>query len=283
MNEEYRVANIMEDTVNMEVQSGGEKSLKVAGVAERFIAILIDFGIVLAGYGIALFFLVGPAQISVTQMYWLIASVNIPFILYMTLLSSGGRNTIGKKLGGIRVEDRETREPLTLGCALKRTLGYYLSALPLMCGFLLAIIDDKHRSLHDFIAHSVVVEARHKTWAERTALMVAGIIMIVCLSLYFYFRLFGHGSLEQQRLISQAEAYLERIAYLENVHYKHYGYYTNDLLRLSILSGDPVQFQRDTRAVLSSKDFRIGIDKDGYKISARAKDDKQTRVYWPKW
>ena len=113
--------------------------------------------------------------------------------------------------------------------------------------------------------------------------MAAGMILISGFSLYFYFRLFGLGSLDQQRLVSQAEAYLEKIAYLEDIHYKYYGYYTNDLLRLSILSGDPVQFQRDTQAVLSRKDFRIGIDKDGYKISARAKDNRQTQVYWPKW
>ena len=280
MNEEYRVANILEE-VPTEAQSEETKGSQPAGVAERAVALLIDCGLILFLYNLLLSLHKGPIEVTRAQMYWIVAGVNIPFILYMTLFSCGGRNTLGKKLVGIRVERSADRQPLSLWRAFVRTLGYYISGVLLFCGFLLAFVDDKHRALHDFFAGSVVVQCRYKTWLEKTALMVTGLVLIGGFGLYMYMQLFGKGSLVQQRLIFQAQTHLEKIAYLEDVHYKHYGYYTNDLLRLSILSGDPVQFQRDTQKVLSRKDFRIGITKDGYKISARAKDSRQTKVYWP--
>ena len=98
--------------------------------------------------------------------------------------------------------------------------------------------------------------------------------------LYSYSQLFGAGSMAQQRLINRAQQHVDDIAYLEEVHRMQFGYYTNDLLRLSILSGDPVQFQRDTQAVLDNRNFRIGVSKDGFKISAHAKDARKTLVYY---
>ncbi|MBO7237922.1 MAG: RDD family protein [Elusimicrobiaceae bacterium] len=282
MNEENRIANILEEEKPAQ-QTPQETGPQAAGVAERFVALLIDGALVLFVYAWLLSFCKGPLFTTQAQMYWVVAGMSIPFILYMTVFSSGGRNTLGKKLVGIRVEDKATGQPLSMGRAFVRAVGYLVSGILLMCGFLLAFIDDKHRALHDFLARSVVVEARHKSWVERTALLVTGVILMTCFGMYLYTQMFGKGSFAQQNLISRAENHLKKIAYLEDVHYKHYGYYTNDLLRLSIMSGDPVQFQRDTHKVLSNKDFRIGVTKDGYKISARAKDKNQTKVYWPNW
>ena len=83
--------------------------------------------------------------------------------------------------------------------------------------------------------------------------------------------------------IIKAKNHLEKIGFLEEVHRLNYGYYTNDLLRLAILSGDPMQFQRDTHKVLENKGFRIGVTDRDYKITARAKDTKKTLVTYPKF
>ena len=96
-----------------------------------------------------------------------------------------------------------------------------------------------------------------------------------------YSQIFSGGSWAQKRLILQAQEHVRKIGYLEEVHRMKFGYYTNDLLRLSILSGDPVQFQRDTQKVLDNKNFRIGVKDNKYKIRAQAKDLRKTAVYYP--
>lgn len=279
MNEEHRI-NIMSDEVTAP-EASREEEVKAAGVTERFVALLIDWGIICIPYQLFLIVALRWIQPDLAQIYWLIAGVNIPFIIYETVFTCGGRTTLGKKLVGIRVADQHTGEPLGLVRAFVRAVGYYVSAALLMCGFLLAYIDDRHRALQDYLAGSVVVEARRRSWAEKTALTLAGLVLMAVFCLYFYGQIFGAGSLAQQRLISRARAHVEKIGYLEEVHRMTFGYYTNDLLRLSILSGDPVQFQRDTHKALERKDFRIGVGPQGYKIKARAKDARKTPVYYP--
>lgn len=151
-----------------------------------------------------------------------------------------------------------------------------------MCGFLLAFIDNHRRTLHDYLAGSVVMQARSKSWGEKTALTLTGMLLMFVFAAYAYSQLFGAGSLAQQRLINNAQEHVEKIGYLEEMHRLYFGYYTNDLLRLSILSGDPVQFQRDTHKALDNRNFRIGVSESGYKISARAKDARKTPVYYPR-
>jgi hypothetical protein len=80
--------------------------------------------------------------------------------------------------------------------------------------------------------------------------------------------------------VSQAQDFLKDMGLLEEAHKRLYGSYTTDYLRLVLLSGDPVQFQRDMNKKLSNKDFRIGVKDNTYKIVARAKDDRQTVVVY---
>lgn len=253
-----------------------------AGVLERFVALLIDWGIISFIY--QFFFLNWVLQkynLDLIQIYWLIAGQLFPFILYEAVLNCKGRASIGKKLVGIRVVDQATAEPLGFGRALVRSVGYLLSGGLLMCGFLFAFIEERHRALHDYLAGSMVIQSRPKNWIERAALTSVGLLLLFGFVRVEYKQIFGAGSFAQQHLISQAKEHVANIGYLEELHKIQFGYYTNDLLRLAILSGDPVQFQRDTHKVLEHRDFRIGIGPKGYKIKARAKDTKKTPVYFP--
>ena len=280
MNEEHRI-NIMSDEQPAQTTAEQEETPKAAGIAERFVALLIDWGLISILYQIGLVVWVRAALPDLEQIYWALSGMLVVFVLYEAIWTSGGRSTLGKKLVGIRVADKNTGVPLGFVRAFVRAVGYLISAALLMCGFLLAFIDDQHRALQDYLAGSVVVQARQKSGLEKFLLTLTGVVLIVAFSGYFYSLLFGAGSLAQQRLISRAKAHLEKIGYLEEVHKIHFGYYTNDLLRLSILSGDPVQFQRDTQKVLDRRDFRIGITDRGYKIKAHAKDKRKTAVYYP--
>lgn len=278
--EEHRI-NIMEDAPSKVEQEQAAFQPQVAGITERFIALLIDFGLVNTVYQLLAAFYIKHASLDLEQIYLVFAGVIIPFILYETFFTCGGRSTLGKLLVGIRVENVQTGQPLSLWRAFVRAVGYFISAALLMCGFLLAFIDTRHRALHDYLAGSEVMQARPKGWLEKTVLSVTGFVLMALFMSYFYSQIFSGGSMAQKQLINRAQNHLEKIGYLEEIHRVYFGYYTNDLLRLSILSGDPVQFQRDTHKVLHNRDFRIGVSEKGYKIQARAKDINKTRVSYP--
>lgn len=279
MNEPYRM-NIMQDEPAAPAAAPTPQPA-VAGVLERLVALLIDAGLIFFIYQVFLLVLLRFTSPDLQQLYWWIAGVNVPFVLYETLFTSGGRNTLGRALVGVRAVRLADGGTLNLAQAFVRAMGYYVSAALLMCGFLLAFIDSQHRALQDYLAGSVVLQARQKSWGEKALLSVTGLVLLLAFGGYFYKQLFGAGSLVQQRMITRAQEHVKKIGYLEEMHRVQFGRYTNDLLRLSILSGDPVQFQRDTQAVLDRKDFRIGVSATGYKIKARAKDVRKTPVYYP--
>lgn len=120
-----------------------------------------------------------------------------------------------------------------------------------------------------------MVQIRQKTWLERTLVRLLGGALLAAFAWTAYTQYFGGGSLLQEYYIRHAKEHLGKIALLEEAHRSRYGYYTNDLLRLSLLSGDPVQFQRDTQKILQPRGFKIGVKGDSYKISAVAKDAKK--------
>lgn len=90
-------------------------------------------------------------KILVTTIATMIFSATY-FILFWTLV---GR-TPGKFLMGLRVISRNGR-PITFWQALRRYLGYYLSALALYAGFLWVLIDNRRQGWHDKLANTFVV------------------------------------------------------------------------------------------------------------------------------
>ncbi|OLB99262.1 MAG: hypothetical protein AUH30_05645 [Candidatus Rokubacteria bacterium 13_1_40CM_68_15] len=86
--------------------------------------------------------------------------------LYTTVLHAMGGQTVGKMLLGVRVVDADGA-PLPLGAALLRYFAYFVSAAPLMMGFIMAGLRRDKRALHDLIAGSRVdrVQARPRVRA----------------------------------------------------------------------------------------------------------------------
>lgn len=75
---------------------------------------------------------------------------------FVTFWATTGQ-TPGSRLFGIRVCGA-SGDRLPPHRALLRFAGLTLAALPLFAGFLLILVDDRRRGLHDWIARSVVVE-----------------------------------------------------------------------------------------------------------------------------
>lgn len=64
--------------------------------------------------------------------------------------------TPGKLLMGVRIA-RTNGQPLTIGRALLRYLGYWLSAIPLGLGFFWVLVDDQRQCWHDKLADTYVI------------------------------------------------------------------------------------------------------------------------------
>ncbi len=276
--------NIMGPDIPVAPQPAAPEEPKVeyASVPERFVALLIDYGVVFIPVSLILWIylkIAGPLD-GIWPPLFLLLGLNFLFVLYEAVFSCGDRVTLGKALVGIAVMKADLSGPISFPRAFLRAIGYYVSALLLMCGFLLAFFDDRRRALQDRLGDSVVVRVRAKSWGERVGVQLVGALLLVVFGWVFYEQVLGGGSLTKQAYIRQAEKQLRNIALLEEAHYNRYGHYTNDLLRLSLLSGDPVQFQRDTQKVLYHKGFKIGVQGDTYKISARAQDPQHTPVYF---
>lgn len=69
--------------------------------------------------------------------------------------------TPGKLLLSCQVVDADTGRPISYKQGVLRSLGYYVSALPLMLGFFWIIWDKRKQGFHDKIAHTVVIQNAH--------------------------------------------------------------------------------------------------------------------------
>lgn len=82
----------------------------------------------------------------------------IVFFVYFTFFSSWMQRTPGKAILGLRVI-REDGQTMSYWRSFGRTCAYFLSAIPLLLGFLAVAISPKKRAWHDFISESKVVRS----------------------------------------------------------------------------------------------------------------------------
>ena len=261
-----------------------DTKIPYASVTERFVAFLIDYALVFIVLTFIFTTLLGWLGKRYDPSYAIgsFLLLNFIFILYETICSCGDRTTLGKALVGIAVMRKDMQGPLSWWRALLRAVGYYISAGLLGCGFLLAFVDGKNRALHDFLGGSAVVEVRPRSALEKTLVRGLGGVLLAAFFAVVYFQYFGGRNWQEKYRVNNAENMLRKVAILQEGHRRLYGYYTNDLLRLALLSGDPVQFQRDMQYYLSPKGFQIGVTDNSYKITAYATDKNNTQVVWPK-
>ena len=76
--------------------------------------------------------------------------------IYFTVLHACGGQTLGKVFMGIKVVSLDGG-PVSPGVGFLRCVGYIVSFLPFMAGFLWAVLDKEHAAWHDRIAGTRVV------------------------------------------------------------------------------------------------------------------------------
>jgi len=136
-----------------------------AGLVSRTVAVAIDAVTLTIGFAIAsgvlglilsLFTAVevsSPGAVLGAAAMWSVV-VSGYFVLFWTLTGE----TPGMRLMALRVINRDG-DPLGFGQALLRLIGAILAAIPFFAGYLLILVDDRRRGLHDMIAGTTVVYA----------------------------------------------------------------------------------------------------------------------------
>jgi uncharacterized RDD family membrane protein YckC len=135
-------------------------SARLAGFATRALGLLLD--IVLIDIAVLVFAwtlnLLGldsrsAAFLGLAATGWVVLLSGY-LLLFWTLTGQ----TPGMRFMGIRVIDLHGAPP-RLVRSLRRLVGMYLCVLTLGVGFLLVLVDDRRRGLHDRLARTLVIHA----------------------------------------------------------------------------------------------------------------------------
>ena len=128
-----------------------------AAIIDTICAMMIIVPVILAAYGSEYLtliqdkFVAGPVDLLVQYVFPAVAVV----IFWLTRQATPGKMVIGAK-----VVDATTLGKLSVGQAILRYLGYYVSTIPLMLGLVWVGFDAKKQGWHDKIAGTLVIKAR---------------------------------------------------------------------------------------------------------------------------
>jgi uncharacterized RDD family membrane protein YckC len=134
-----------------------------AGLVSRTVALAIDAALLTGGFAVvsAVFGLIlslftsvevsSPGAVLSVACVWSLV-VSGYFVLSWTVTGE----TPGMRLMRLRVLDAEGRPPRFVRSVL-RLVGAILAAIPFFAGYLLVLVDDRRRGLHDMIAKTTVV------------------------------------------------------------------------------------------------------------------------------
>ncbi len=127
-----------------------------ATMIDAVLIMVITFPLLVSIYGWKYFgsgkILAGPAEFLIVWILSVIAAV-----WFWTQ-----RQAIpGKAALSLRVLDAESGENLSIGQAIGRYLGYFVSTIPLGLGLFWVGFDSRKQGWHDKLAHTVVVRAKN--------------------------------------------------------------------------------------------------------------------------
>lgn len=145
------------DVLNPNVE---ESNYRYIGFWARVVASILDniwMGVlilivllILAQFGLLEFSMESSSGLEI------LIQVLVPFSLIMFLWNRYA-STPGKMIFKAKILDADTLEPVPPGRLFLRYIGYIVSTLPLMLGFLWVAFDKKKQGFHDKIARTVVV------------------------------------------------------------------------------------------------------------------------------
>ena len=84
-----------------------------------------------------------------------------PYLVYATLMTHFGGQTLGNRAAGTSVIDSRTGDPVSIGQAFSRTVVHLVSVMllvPWLVSLVLIFTDRAHQTLHDKVAHTVTIK-----------------------------------------------------------------------------------------------------------------------------
>ena len=251
-----------------------------AGFNERFLAYVVDAApfVAAAYFTFSMLLKNGSMQYSfAAETKWKILWI-VPYVIYETVLSSGGRATIGKYLFGIRVKAADGETDLSVSRAFMRAIGYFVSAAPLNLGYLIALITPGKRALHDFLGGSRVISIKERgDWADGLILAVSW-ALIAMLTGSWINNNFLRLSPEEKQQVAMARVTVSKVAKLEEIHRLTYGRYTEDMRRLAALTGNPNAVRKEIMRTIEPNTLSLATDGHAYVIAAKARNWHKTEV-----
>jgi uncharacterized RDD family membrane protein YckC len=130
---------------------GRLQQMEYAGFWIRLVAFIID-GFILGAIG----FVIGAAVTNIWEAFLLQLLARA---VYCIAFWVGPGATPGKMVMGIKVV-MTNGEPIELGAACLRYVGYWFSGLILGIGYLMIAFSSEKKGLHDNIANTVVINSR---------------------------------------------------------------------------------------------------------------------------
>ncbi len=259
---------------------GADLELCPAKISDRFVAYLLDVLPFLAGF--ALHFFVAAFKLRTAPLdRQILIHMGALWVGLLSLYQFVGNlvgGTVGKKLMGLKVVRRDGT-PLGFLRSLVRAAGYLASTPLFNLGFLVALLHPESRALHDLLSGALVVEARVKNPAETLVLFLAAVCAVSAVFLGDIYLTLNQPLPSDLLAVEKAREGLKIFARIEDAYREKNGSYTTSLGDLVEASGDAAEFKKAMLEIFEPNLFRIEAGAAKYRISAAAKDRRQTRVF----
>ncbi len=133
------------------------QKVKYAGFIARWVAFTIDNAL-FAVLTIVLVFpfpnFEDPLPIGIYRVVTTLALIALMIVMWVKYDGA----TPGKKLMRIKIVDADTLESIDYKTGMKRFLGYILSSLMLLVGFVMVLFSKKKQAFHDKFANTLVIQ-----------------------------------------------------------------------------------------------------------------------------
>lgn len=250
-----------------------------AGFNERFLAYVIDAFPFVVGTYLSLNAMVKAGVMAYTagnewrwKLLWIAA-----YVLYETILTSGGRATVGKIIMGIRVRALDGGD-LPVFRALVRALAYFLSSATLNLGYLAALVTPGKRALHDYIAGSKVVSVKERgEVANGLVLAFSWGIMAILIGSWLNQTVLKLSPGEKAQIVA-AHRTISKLAKLEEIYMLREGHYTNELKDLADLTGNVNAVRAELYKTLEPGSLTFISNGRRFTITAKARNWRKTEV-----
>jgi uncharacterized RDD family membrane protein YckC len=257
----------------------GSALLQPAGFNERFLAYVIDALPFVLGAKFTVRALIKAGVFGYSfgnelkvKLLWICA-----YILYETLLSSGGRATVGKLIMGLRVKAADGGD-LSVPRALVRSLSYFVSSATMNLGYLLALFTPNKRALHDYAAGSRVISVKERgDFAGGMIIALSWGLMAIFIGSWLNQTVFKLSPAEKVQ-IRTAHRTISKLAILEGIYMEKEGHYTNDLKRLADLTGNVNAVRAELYRTLEPGTLVIASNGKKFIITAKARNWRKTEV-----